>query len=101
MGGAVSGAMDANAFHAAVRDHNELPEVSTLTYQGVFNEHSYDFGGPEETDLVALSAYASRVDEDVCLACFLKSCRDGQLRDDVPLDLIVVLDVSGSMILAA
>lgn len=34
MGGAVSGAMDANAFHAAVRDHNDLPEASTLSYQG-------------------------------------------------------------------
>lgn len=35
MGGAAAGAMDANAFNAAVRsDGSPLPELSTLTYQG-------------------------------------------------------------------
>lgn len=103
MGGAAAGAMDANAFNAAVRSaHNGvfLPEVSTLTYQGVFNEHSYHTGGPEDTHQVAVAAYAARGlgdPDEVWVACFLKSCRDGQPRDHIPMDLIVVLDVSGSM----
>ncbi|CAK9050205.1 unnamed protein product [Durusdinium trenchii] len=94
--------MDANAFNAAVRsDGSPLPELSTLTYQGVFNQHSYQTGGPEEVHKLAVSAYASRFEEEgsagLWLACFLKSSRDGQPRDEVPMDLIVVLDVSGSM----
>ncbi|CAJ1336903.1 unnamed protein product [Effrenium voratum] len=88
--------MDANAFHAAMRC-SLLPEVDTLTYQGVFNEHSYQTGGPEQEHVLAISAGASRIGEDVWVACFLKSCRDGQPRDGKPIDVIVVLDVSGSM----
>lgn len=106
MGGAAAGAMDANAFNAAVRSAHDgvfLPEVSTLTYQGVFNEHSYHTGGPEDTHQVAVAAYAARGlgslgdPDEVWVACFLKSCRDGQPRDHIAMDLIVVLDVSGSM----
>lgn len=155
MGGAAAGAMDANAFNAAVRSAHDgvfLPEVSTLTYQGnpierlskgfnlihwklgvlqcgsagkpeiclivydscglrnqsksgVFNEHSYHTGGPEDTHQVAVAAYAARGlgslgdPDEVWVACFLKSCRDGQPRDHIAMDLIVVLDVSGSMTL--
>ena len=154
-GGAAAGAMDANAFNAAVRSAHDgvfLPEVSTLTYQGnpierlskgfnlihwklgvlqcgsagkpeiclivydscglrnqsksgVFNEHSYHTGGPEDTHQVAVAAYAARGlgslgdPDEVWVACFLKSCRDGQPRDHIAMDLIVVLDVSGSMTL--
>ncbi|CAJ1410018.1 unnamed protein product [Effrenium voratum] len=90
------GAMDANAFRAAVRE-NALPKVSSLTYQGVFNEHTFYTGGPERQQPVALSAQAARVEEDLWVACFLKSCHDGQPRDGTPIDLVVVLDISGSM----
>ena len=41
----------------------------------------------------------SRGSDEVWVACFLKSCRDGQPRDHIAMDLIVVLDVSGSMTL--
>jgi len=34
---------------------------------------------------------------DVWVGCFLKSCRDGQPRDATPIDIIAVLDISGSM----
>ena len=44
MGGAAAGAMDANAFNAAVRSAHHgvfLPEVSTLTYQGSMKRNPY------------------------------------------------------------
>ena len=41
-----------------------------------------------------------RGDDEVWVGCFLKSCRDGQPRNEVPMDMVVVLDVSGSMGLA-
>jgi len=102
MGAAAAGAMDANAFNAALRSGHRgvfLPDVSTLTYQGVFNQHSYHTGGPEDQHQVAVSACAAhgRNPEEVWVACFLKSCRDGQPRDHIPMDLVVVLDISGSM----
>ena len=35
--------------------------------------------------------------EEIWVGCFLKSCRDGKPRDATPIDMVVVLDVSGSM----
>mmetsp|Transcript_140870 Transcript_140870/g.450376 ORF Transcript_140870/g.450376 Transcript_140870/m.450376 type:complete len:531 (-) Transcript_140870:241-1833(-) len=104
MGGVASGAMDANAFKASLRGAR-LPAASSITYQGVFNEHSYSTGLAETEHVVALQSVAGRVQcaagaaeqSDLWVGCFLKSCRDGQPRDEVPIDIIVVLDISGSM----
>lgn len=79
-----------------------MPSPDTLTYQGIFNQNSYTAGDPERSALLAVSTRAGRMlgldgSEEVWVACFLKSCRDGQPRDTVPIDLVVVLDVSGSM----
>eukprot|EP00931_Biecheleriopsis_adriatica_P006193 TRINITY_DN107641_c0_g1_i1.p1 TRINITY_DN107641_c0_g1~~TRINITY_DN107641_c0_g1_i1.p1 ORF type:complete len:557 (-),score=95.87 TRINITY_DN107641_c0_g1_i1:91-1671(-) len=94
--------MDANSFHAAVRDGSGswLPPLSSLTFQGIFNQHSYNTGGPELKDEVAIEAHATRgpdSEEFVWTGCFLKCRRDGQPRDEVPIDMVVVLDISGSM----
>jgi len=105
MGCAASGAQDANSFHAAVRAGRFLPTPSSITYQGIFNQHSYYAGPPEKQDAVALASRIARVpfvegqetNKDVWVGCFLKSCRDGQPRDGTPIDMVVVLDISGSM----
>jgi len=103
------GAMDSNAFQAALREgelHSPhgLPSAASLTYQGVFNEHSFYTGGPETNETLSVDAHAVRGlsgdSDEVWVGCFLKSCRDGQPRDSVPMDMVVVLDVSGSMRLA-
>ena len=71
---------------------------------GVFNEHSFYTGGPETNETLSVDAHAVRGlsgdSDEVWVGCFLKSCRDGQPRDSVPMDMVVVLDVSGSMRLA-
>ncbi|CAE7270976.1 Uso1 [Symbiodinium sp. KB8] len=81
-----------------------LPAATSLTYQGVFNEHSFYTGGPETNETLSVAAHAmcglSGHPNEVWVGCFLKSCRDGQPRDSVPVDMVVVLDVSGSMSLA-
>lgn len=109
MGAAASGARDANAFHAAVREMGGMPAPSTLTYQGVFNQHTYCVGCPESSNLLSVAVRAAsvpamkipnRVDsgsDETWVGCFLKSCKDGQPRDATPIDMVVVLDVSGSM----
>lgn len=79
-----------------------MPDPDTLTYEGIFNQHYYKAGAPERSSLLAVSAHAGRMlgldgSEEIWIGCFLKSCKDGQPRDAVPIDLVVVLDVSGSM----
>jgi Mg-chelatase subunit ChlD len=109
MKAAMAGGRSAGSFHHSVRvASSSLPPPSSITYTGLFNEHSYCVGEPERNAAVAIhacSAWAKDVDWDsrdsksseVFVACFLKSCRDGQPRDATPIDLVVVLDVSGSM----
>jgi len=108
---AAHGARDANAFHGAIRaaaggTHTYLPPPSSLTYQGLFNQHTYHTGEPERSAVVAVAARSARVpagfgaeavDGDVWVGCFLKSCLDGCPRDATPIDVVAVLDVSGSM----
>jgi hypothetical protein len=88
-----------------------LPAPDSITYQGIFSQHTYYAGPPEKDAQVALSCRVARVpnvkleasdlkthnDDDVWIGCFLKSCADGKPRDGVPIDMIVVLDISGSM----
>eukprot|EP00927_Polykrikos_kofoidii_P016880 TRINITY_DN17662_c0_g1_i1.p1 TRINITY_DN17662_c0_g1~~TRINITY_DN17662_c0_g1_i1.p1 ORF type:complete len:542 (+),score=90.94 TRINITY_DN17662_c0_g1_i1:90-1715(+) len=104
MGCAASGSRDANSFHAAVRHGSFLPPTSSITYQGLFNQHSYYAGPPEDQALVALESRTAWVGsrpgqhgDDAWVGCFLKSCRDGRPRDATPIDVVVVLDISGSM----
>lgn len=113
MGAAASGAQDANSFHAALRDRSCLPDTSSLTYQGLFNQHTYYTGPREEHAALAIASrvlpmqampsWAGTDGEksngagDVWVGCFLRSCRDGQPRDGTPIDIVAVLDVSGSM----
>lgn len=95
MGAAASGAQDANGFASAMSG-KYLPQVDTLTYQGVFNEHFYSVGENETEHAVATSCFAAW-SEDPWVAVFLKSALDGKPRDDIPIDLSVVIDISGSM----
>eukprot|EP00929_Paragymnodinium_shiwhaense_P099746 TRINITY_DN6156_c0_g1_i3.p1 TRINITY_DN6156_c0_g1~~TRINITY_DN6156_c0_g1_i3.p1 ORF type:complete len:546 (-),score=104.82 TRINITY_DN6156_c0_g1_i3:168-1805(-) len=104
-----SGPKDSNAFFASVRGcSGYLPPKESLTYQGVFNQHFFQTGEPDSAATVAIASRLARVPpvdclddlvaaKDVWLGCFLKSCRDGQPRDATPIDIVAVLDVSGSM----
>jgi len=96
MGCAASGAQDAHGFASAMQG-GYMPDVDTITYQGVFNEHLFDAGEQEKDRAVATQCFPIIDDGTPWLAVFLKSMFDGQPRDDTPIDLSVVIDISGSM----
>mmetsp|Transcript_66028 Transcript_66028/g.137566 ORF Transcript_66028/g.137566 Transcript_66028/m.137566 type:complete len:532 (+) Transcript_66028:198-1793(+) len=95
MGNCASGAQNAFAFAAAV-EGGHIPDVSTLTYQGVFNEHLF-YAGEPATGIMEATSFPIMKDGKPWLAIYLKSLLDGQPRDATPIDLSVVIDVSGSM----
>lgn len=88
--------MDAHGFSAAM-DAGRIPDVSTLTYEGIFNENTYYVGPPEESKVVTTASFPIMHNGDPWAAVFLKSKLDGQPRNETPIDLSVVLDISGSM----
>mmetsp|Transcript_76149 Transcript_76149/g.114656 ORF Transcript_76149/g.114656 Transcript_76149/m.114656 type:complete len:561 (+) Transcript_76149:126-1808(+) len=96
MGQCASGAQNAFAFASAVKS-GRMPDVSTLTYQGVFNEHFFYAGQPAQAMLEANSFPIVGKDGTQWLAIYLKSVLDGRPRDATPIDLSVVIDISGSM----
>jgi len=96
MGIAASGAQDAHGFASAMHD-GYMPQVDTLTWQGIFNEHFYDVGEPEKERDVATACFPIIHEGSPWLAIFLKSALDGKPRNEVPIDLSVVIDISGSM----
>jgi len=96
MGACASGAQDAHGFASAM-NVGYIPEVSTLTYEGIFNEHVYHVGELEEERAVATQSFPIVSDGASWLAIFLKSVFDGKPRSATPIDLSVVIDISGSM----
>merc|ERR1711959_271772 len=74
-----------------------MPEVDTMTFQGVFNEHRYFIGEREQERLVAAQTFPLVHKGEPWLAVFLKSKLDGMPRDSTPIDLSVVIDISGIM----
>lgn len=96
MGAAASGAQDAHGFANAVQG-GYMPDADTLTYEGVFNEHCYAVGEEEKTRAVATQCFPLVHQGEPWLAVFLKSVFDGKPRGVMPIDLSIVIDVSGSM----
>lgn len=74
-----------------------MPEKESITYQGVFNEHLYDVGYPESHHLVKAEGFPFVHGGDPWVAIWLKSVMDGKPRNETPIDLSVVIDISGSM----
>ena len=101
---AMMGARNTRGFSSAVQ-YGNLPDVSHLTYEGVFNEIKYGVG-PRTDKLVDLHfGYTrhqfakSRADPAIndYLAMFVKSSKDGADRDATPINALICLDISGSM----
>ena len=81
--------------------HNRLPTESSINVEGLLNE--YYFGTSEKTDeLIRARGLSSQVSNiytkkvERYLSISLHSCHDGKNQRD-PLNLVIVLDVSGSM----
>jgi hypothetical protein len=96
--------MNSRGFSSQV-ERGQLPAADHITYEGVFNELTFQ-AGPVTDKLLDLhigfcragnkqSAVDSRVHE--FLALFLKGDSDGKPRDSRRLNSVIVLDISGSM----
>ena len=119
MGAAASGPADANAYRSLLRS-GRVPTKASLTYTGMFSERLFDSGPPESSK--TLTATAARFGANQALPAdmshdsmwaiynpgpgveylgiFLKSKYDGfadRPPRTTPIDLVVALDVSGSM----
>ena len=90
MGNNACGAQDSKSFKAQLRG-GHIPDQtkSSLTYEGVFNEHYFSID-PETKNLLSLEcAYAisnnllSLKDKTVWAACFLKSKKVPRWRTDI------------------
>lgn len=74
-----------------------MPTRETLTYEGTFNEHVYYIGPREEERILTACPFPMVHNGQPWIAVFLKSMLDGKPRGPEPLDLSIVIDISGSM----
>eukprot|EP01024_Parvocaulis_polyphysoides_P026311 TRINITY_DN2400_c0_g1_i4.p1 TRINITY_DN2400_c0_g1~~TRINITY_DN2400_c0_g1_i4.p1 ORF type:complete len:661 (-),score=91.37 TRINITY_DN2400_c0_g1_i4:306-2150(-) len=105
VGLAVGGARGVDTFRRNI-ENNKMPEISDITYEGMLNDYFFDVsGGPPCTELfcaqysgaVSADPLTSGSDNEFYLAIGLQSgekLKDFKRKD---LNLVVVLDVSGSM----
>lgn len=99
-GFATGGAKDIDNFRQNI-DENYIPEPDSMTYEGLFYEYEFDISGSsKESTFYPVYEHANVQDpvsqrEDHFLALGLESGIDSFRRPS--LDLMLVLDVSGSM----
>ena len=104
IGLAVGGAKDTNNFKANI-DKGYLPKLDSLTYEGQFYNHYFDTGIGEQTcKELFCPSYSSAVrknifsdEEEYFLSVGLNSGIEEKDFKRKKLNLVVVLDISGSM----
>jgi Ca-activated chloride channel family protein len=104
LGLAVGGAKDTNNFWENIKN-GYLPKISSITYEGEFYQHYFDTGlGEKECKYLFCPSYstAKRIniftkEEDYFLSVGLNSNIDEKNFKRKKLNLVVVLDISGSM----
>lgn len=103
LGLAVGGAQDANAFRENV-DAGYVPQPTDVTYEGLFHDYYFDTGASSPCDSLFCPSYSRAVSEDPLsgatehyLTVGLNSGVQRAEFDRPPVDLVVVVDTSGSM----
>jgi len=104
LGMSVGGAKDTNNFKANI-DNGYLPKLDSITYEGQFYNHYFDTGlGGKECKSLFCPSYSSakRVnnfsnEEEYFLSVGLNSGIDAKDFKRKKLNLVIVLDISGSM----
>ncbi|MCH9740011.1 MAG: VWA domain-containing protein [Epsilonproteobacteria bacterium] len=104
LGLAVGGAKDTNNFKANI-DNGYLPKLDSITYEGQFYSHFFDTGlGGKECKALFCPSYstAKRLnsfskEEEYFLSVGLNSGIEEKAFKRKKLNLVVVLDISGSM----
>ncbi|MBP7866827.1 MAG: VWA domain-containing protein [Acidobacteria bacterium] len=103
LGLATGGAKDAGNFRENIR-RGYLPLPTDLAYEGLFYDYYFDQGPQEPCKSLFCPAYAAAVSkdpisgrEDLYLSVGLQSGLDASTFTRKKLNLVVVLDISGSM----
>jgi Ca-activated chloride channel family protein len=103
IGLAAGGAKDANNFRANVAN-NYLPLTTDITYEGVFYDYYFDTGAAGPCDALFCPSYVPMLSTDPLSEAqepFLSVGLNSGIKESdfarKQLDLVVVLDVSGSM----
>ncbi len=103
LGLSVGGAKDANNFYENIK-RGYLPKVDSITYEGVFYDHYFDIKAEHECKELFCPKYATAREKnpfsgelEAFLAVGLDSNIDLQKFKRRRLNLVVVLDISGSM----
>ena len=103
LGFAVGGAKDANNFYDNLKN-GYLPKLKSITYEGIFYDHYFDTGKPERCERLFCPTYATAVRknfftdaDEYFLSVGLNSNIKASDFTRKTLNLVVVLDISGSM----
>ncbi len=102
LGASVGGAQDATAFRRNVEE-GYVPRPSAMTYEGLYHDYYFDTG-ESDCDRRFCPSYSQGVAEDPLanetehyLTVGLDSGLSAEGFDHEPMDVVVVLDTSGSM----
>jgi len=103
LGFSVGGAKDADKFFQNLEE-GYLPRYSSLTYEGLFYDYTFDTGQQESCESLFCPSYARGVGRDLFsgetdyyLSVGLNSGLTEESFQRKTLNLVVVLDISGSM----
>jgi Ca-activated chloride channel family protein len=103
LGFSVGGAKDADNFFQNLEE-GYLPRYSSLTYEGLFYDYTFDTGQQESCESLFCPSYARGVSKDLFsgttdyyLSVGLNSGLTEESFQRKTLNLVVVLDISGSM----
>lgn len=103
LGFSVGGAKDADNFFQNIEE-GYLPRYSSLTYEGLFYDYTFDTGQQESCESFFCPSYARGVKKDLFssktdyyLSVGLNSGLSKESFQRKTLNLVVVLDISGSM----
>lgn len=103
IGFSVGGAKDANNFYKNI-DNNYLPKIDSITYEGVFYDHYFDTGSkdscknlfcPDYSTAVRKNIYDNKDEHFITVGLNSNIKKSDFARKK--LNIVVVLDISGSM----
>jgi hypothetical protein len=96
------GAMDINSFEENIK-YKRLPPSSSLTYEGFINQNYFPINSRETEKRISCETSYSIIkdpldsNQTVFLNLLVKSKFDGMGNRNKPIDIVVILDISGSM----
>ncbi|MGA1823823.1 MAG: vWA domain-containing protein [bacterium] len=103
IGFSTGGANDINNFRANI-ENDYFPILTDITYEGLFYDYYFDTGQTEECDELFCPSYTAAIsmapfsdEEEYYMSVGLNSGMDASEFHRKKLNLVVVLDISGSM----